>query len=236
MAASRLLNIQHHRIAQCQSVQINILGEEEVPIQVDGEAWLQPPGTIRIIHKNRVQMLCRNRNLEISLKSWQQKQRQSISVQRDRSSSVDRFSSSDENLSEKERINLFYFIETVYMLIKSVKIFIITHPFLNKTVYDVAIQVSEALEVIHPNGQLLEGSELRLKLTEVVRFTQNLYEDSNFIIKHKQHSFQFKEDLLNKLNSALANVEMELKKISMEPCSDGYQRVYFNSMVCSENI
>lgn len=26
MAASRLLNLQHHRIAQCQSIQINILG------------------------------------------------------------------------------------------------------------------------------------------------------------------------------------------------------------------
>lgn len=36
-------------------------GEEGVPIQVDGEAWTQPPGIVRIVHKNRVQMLCRNR-------------------------------------------------------------------------------------------------------------------------------------------------------------------------------
>lgn len=94
MAASRLINLQHHRIAQCQTVQINILGwfsvgqsvcllslmldfsgEECVPIQVDGEAWLQPPGVIRIIHKNRMQMLCRNRGLENSLKAWEEKQR-----------------------------------------------------------------------------------------------------------------------------------------------------------------
>lgn len=61
MAASRLINLQHHRIAQCQTVQINILGDEGVPIQVDGEAWIQPPGIIRIIHKNRMQMLYRNR-------------------------------------------------------------------------------------------------------------------------------------------------------------------------------
>lgn len=27
MAASRLINLQHHRIAQCQTVQINILGK-----------------------------------------------------------------------------------------------------------------------------------------------------------------------------------------------------------------
>ncbi|CAH1183296.1 unnamed protein product [Phaedon cochleariae] len=81
MAASRLINLQHHRIAQCQSIQINILGDEGVPIQVDGEAWIQPPGIIRILHKNRMQMLCRNRSLENSLKSWEEKQRQSLSAQ-----------------------------------------------------------------------------------------------------------------------------------------------------------
>lgn len=68
MAASRLINLQKHRIAQCRAVQINILGEEGVPVQVDGEAWLQPPGCVRIIHKNRAQMLCRSRQLETSLR------------------------------------------------------------------------------------------------------------------------------------------------------------------------
>ncbi|KAK9878461.1 hypothetical protein WA026_022100 [Henosepilachna vigintioctopunctata] len=81
MAASRLISLQRHRIAQCQSVQINILGDEGVPVQVDGEAWIQPPGVIRILHKNRMQMLCRNRSLENSLKSWEEKQRQSIAGQ-----------------------------------------------------------------------------------------------------------------------------------------------------------
>lgn len=52
-----------------------------MPIQVDGEAWIQPPGIIRILHKNRMQMLCRNRALETSLKSWEEKQRQSIAAQ-----------------------------------------------------------------------------------------------------------------------------------------------------------
>ena len=36
-------------------------GEEAVPLQADGEAWLQPPGIIKIEHKNRVQMLARDR-------------------------------------------------------------------------------------------------------------------------------------------------------------------------------
>lgn len=30
MAASRLINLQHHRIAQCQSIQINILGKPNI--------------------------------------------------------------------------------------------------------------------------------------------------------------------------------------------------------------
>ncbi|XP_069354210.1 diacylglycerol kinase eta isoform X2 [Maniola hyperantus] len=76
MAASRLINLQKHRIAQCRAVQINILGEECVPVQVDGEAWLQPPGCVRIIHKNRAQMLCRSRALETSLRTWDEKQQQ----------------------------------------------------------------------------------------------------------------------------------------------------------------
>ena len=34
------------------NVKITVLGEEGVPIEVDEEAWLNPPGTIEIIHKN----------------------------------------------------------------------------------------------------------------------------------------------------------------------------------------
>ncbi|XP_035701794.1 diacylglycerol kinase delta isoform X4 [Folsomia candida] len=70
MAASRVVHIRHHRIAQCHSVKITILGDDPLPVQVDGEAWLQAPGAIQIVHKNRVQMMCRNRELEFSLKAW----------------------------------------------------------------------------------------------------------------------------------------------------------------------
>uniref|UniRef100_A0A8C7N601 Diacylglycerol kinase n=1 Tax=Oncorhynchus kisutch TaxID=8019 RepID=A0A8C7N601_ONCKI len=56
-----VINIQHHRIAQCRQVKITILGEEGVPVQVDGEAWIQPPGIVKITHKNRAQMLTRDR-------------------------------------------------------------------------------------------------------------------------------------------------------------------------------
>ncbi|KAM9274470.1 diacylglycerol kinase kappa isoform 7-T7 [Morus bassanus] len=63
MAVSRVINLQHHRIAQ------------GVPVQVDGEAWIQPPGIIKIQHKNRAQMLTRDRAFENTLKSWEDKQK-----------------------------------------------------------------------------------------------------------------------------------------------------------------
>ncbi|XP_077200187.1 diacylglycerol kinase eta isoform X2 [Paroedura picta] len=75
MAVSRVIKLQHHRIAQCRSVKITIVGEEGVPVQVDGEAWIQPPGIIKIVHKNRAQMLTRDRAFESTLKSWEDKQK-----------------------------------------------------------------------------------------------------------------------------------------------------------------
>ncbi|CAD7093075.1 unnamed protein product [Hermetia illucens] len=75
MAASRFINFQRQRIAQCRSVEINILGDEEVPIQVDDKAWLQPPSVIRITF---AKMFSRNRHLEKVVETWQEKRRHSI--------------------------------------------------------------------------------------------------------------------------------------------------------------
>uniref|UniRef100_A0A665UPC3 Diacylglycerol kinase n=1 Tax=Echeneis naucrates TaxID=173247 RepID=A0A665UPC3_ECHNA len=75
MAVSRVINLQHHRITQCRQVKITILGEEGVPVQVDGEAWIQPPGIVKIVHKNRAQMLTRDRAFESTLKSWEDKRK-----------------------------------------------------------------------------------------------------------------------------------------------------------------
>ncbi|XP_048197265.1 diacylglycerol kinase eta isoform X6 [Perognathus longimembris pacificus] len=75
MAVSRVIKLQHHRIAQCRTVKITIFGDEGLPVQVDGEAWVQPPGIIKIVHKNRAQMLTRDRAFESTLKSWEDKQK-----------------------------------------------------------------------------------------------------------------------------------------------------------------
>ena len=53
-------------VVQCHSVTITILGQEGVPVHVDGEAWIQPPSRIRIHHKNRAQMLINDKVHKIS--------------------------------------------------------------------------------------------------------------------------------------------------------------------------
>ncbi|XP_051034472.1 diacylglycerol kinase kappa [Phodopus roborovskii] len=73
MAMSRLINLHHHRIAQCHEVMITIDGEDGVPVQVDGEAWIQKPGLIKIKYKNAAQMLMRDRGFENSMKTWESK-------------------------------------------------------------------------------------------------------------------------------------------------------------------
>eukprot|EP00118_Oscarella_pearsei_P006053 m.27659 g.27659 ORF g.27659 m.27659 type:complete len:1297 (+) comp30246_c0_seq2:58-3948(+) len=70
MAKSRMLGVQSHRLSQCRSLKITIYGECPIPCQVDGEAWLQPPGQIKMTHKNRVQMLARNKAFYSTLQSW----------------------------------------------------------------------------------------------------------------------------------------------------------------------
>lgn len=50
---------------QCRVVKITITGEP-IPVQVDGEAWMQTPGYIKIVQKNRAQMLVRDRVSNLS--------------------------------------------------------------------------------------------------------------------------------------------------------------------------
>lgn len=240
MAASRLINLQHHRIAQCQSVQINILGDEVVPIQVDGEAWLQPPGMIRIIHKNRAQLLCRNRSLEISLKSWQEKQRQhSISIAREQTSTISESVTTgdfDDLFSERETYLLLNFIECASSLVKWVKFLIISHPSLEADLYAEACCTGDALEAIHPQGKIIEGAHLRIQLAELITSSRQLYEHSCELLRERGSQLILREDLETKLSAALANMEMELRKCVVQMCDDGKLRANLNVSAVNEEV
>ncbi|XP_063681030.1 diacylglycerol kinase eta-like [Bolinopsis microptera] len=79
--------LQHHRLAQCRSVRFTVLGDP-VPVQVDGEAWMQEPGYIKIIHKNRAQMLFRDKNFKHTLSEWNSKM-EAVRVERGLMSEVE---------------------------------------------------------------------------------------------------------------------------------------------------
>lgn len=105
MAMSRIINLHHHRIAQCREVMITIDGEEGIPVQVDGEAWVQRPGLIKIRYKNAAQMLTRDRDLENSMKMWECKHSEiqaASQPQLDSQESQD--SLSDEEYAQMQRL------------------------------------------------------------------------------------------------------------------------------------
>lgn len=186
---------------------------------------------IRIIHKNRVQMLCRNRNLEVSLKSWQVKQRQhSISIAREQTSFTSEYSTAigDNLFTERETYLLLNFIECVSTLVKWVKFLIISHPSLQPDLYAIASKTSDSLEAVHPGGKLLDGPCLRTKLTELVGSTRQLYESSCELLRERGHSLIMREDLETRLSVALANIEMELRKCTMQKSEDGSMKIYLN--------
>uniref|UniRef100_A0A0N5A8D0 DAGKa domain-containing protein n=1 Tax=Syphacia muris TaxID=451379 RepID=A0A0N5A8D0_9BILA len=82
VATSRVprLPLQKHRIAQCRHVNIVVTGDEPIPVQVDGEPWLQPPGVIEIVHKNRAHMLVHDPVFEATLRTWQEQNKASPST------------------------------------------------------------------------------------------------------------------------------------------------------------
>ncbi|XP_046528581.1 diacylglycerol kinase kappa [Equus quagga] len=105
MAMSRIINLHHHRIAQCREVMITIDGEEGIPVQVDGEAWVQRPGLIKIRYKNVAQMLTRDRDFENSMKMWEYKHTEiQAASQPQLDSKESQYSLSDEEYAQMQHL------------------------------------------------------------------------------------------------------------------------------------
>ncbi|CAH2099455.1 unnamed protein product [Euphydryas editha] len=168
MAASRLINLQKHRIAQCRAVQINILGDEGVPVQVDGEAWLQPPGCVRIIHKNRAQMLCRSRALETSLRAWDEKQQQKAHAV-----------APTQALSPAEAAHLLVLLDDVNTIVKHVKLACISESAPGRVSGALALArrvAAQADALQDAEGRLLPPPQLRRLLATLVESCHELLE------------------------------------------------------------
>ncbi|KAI9559041.1 putative diacylglycerol kise eta-like [Daphnia sinensis] len=215
MAASRIINLQHHRIAQCHSVKITILGDEGVPVQVDGEAWLQPPGLIRIVHKNRMQMLCRNRALERSLEAWQEKQQRYQLV-------AGHKMLHGTSLSDDENHVLITFLEATTALVRYVRLLAISQPDLDQELYSLASQASAMLDKMHPGGKIIEGPSLRLHLTDLVNIVRQLHLETDHFLKERAALYNLRPNQEKKLSSSLSHVVCELRK-----CTDINGLVHF---------
>ncbi|XP_047507651.1 diacylglycerol kinase eta isoform X2 [Pieris napi] len=166
MAASRLINLQKHRIAQCRAVQINILGDECVPVQVDGEAWLQPPGCVRIIHKNRAQMLCRSRALETSLRAWDEKQQQKSQV-----------GGSVRALPPSEAAHLLSLLDDINTIVKHVKLACISESGSGRisSALSTARRVAAQADALQDaDGRLLPAPQLRRLLAALIESCHEL--------------------------------------------------------------
>ncbi|XP_026681175.1 LOW QUALITY PROTEIN: diacylglycerol kinase eta-like [Diaphorina citri] len=198
-------NEKFHILLIVLQVQINILGEEGVPIQVDGEAWVQPPGMIRIIHKNRMQMLCRNRALENSLKSWEEKQQR---AQRRNS----QCKILPTPLADEELVILLGFLEVASSLVKCVKSLVLRHPSIEQDLYELANTASAHLESVHPGGKLLQGLELRPAVTQMVSSVRKLNEETCTVLRNKSGSILINPDLEAQLSSTLSSMETELNR------------------------
>ena len=66
MAESKMFGVQRHRLAQAETVKLTIHKGRKLPVQVDGEAWLQDPGVIVVRHKNKARMLVYNKKKSIN--------------------------------------------------------------------------------------------------------------------------------------------------------------------------
>ncbi|KAE8294758.1 Diacylglycerol kinase delta [Larimichthys crocea] len=150
MAVSRVINLQHHRIAQCRTVKITILGDEGVPVQVDGEAWVQPPGYIKIIHKNRTQTLTRDRAFESTLKSWEDKQKCEFPRSPPPQAAL---TSQPEIVSEDEATLVREFGQAAGALIHSIREVAQSHHSLEQELAHAVNASSKAMDVVYANSK-----------------------------------------------------------------------------------
>ncbi|KAA0185966.1 hypothetical protein HAZT_HAZT009719 [Hyalella azteca] len=199
MAASRIINLQHHRIAQCSSIKITILGEEGVPVQVDGEAWTQPPGIIRIVHKNRVPMLCRNRDLDVSLKAWQEKLK--AQGKQDKQPTI----LQDEELPRLAGLSL-----VVVDSIACVKGITCSDASVSQHLADLVSSAQTCLDKVWRDHHVIEGPNLRMLATELVHSMRAMHTDISVLLKDNSLKLRASEEA--GVIGMLTRIEAELRK------------------------
>uniref|UniRef100_A0A8V0ZL34 diacylglycerol kinase (ATP) n=1 Tax=Gallus gallus TaxID=9031 RepID=A0A8V0ZL34_CHICK len=227
MAVSRVINLQHHRIAQCRTVKIAILGEEGVPVQVDGEAWIQPPGYIWIVHKNRAQTLTRDRAFESTLKSWEDKQKCELS----RPSS---FSLQPEIMSEEESTQINQFGQTAGALIHSIREIAQSYQDMEQELAHAVNASSKSMDKVYAKSKSTEGLNCSL-VVEMVNNVKALHNETELLMAGKM-ALQLDPPQKEQLQAALADMDLQLRKLAyipwlwqlMEPCDEENQMLDYS--------
>ncbi|XP_051874102.1 diacylglycerol kinase delta-like isoform X4 [Pristis pectinata] len=209
MAVSRVINLQHHRIAQCRSVKITILGDEGVPVQVDGEAWIQPPGYIKIIHKNRAQMLTRDRAFENTLKSWEDKQKCELP----RPSS--QHALQPEIVSEEEAAEINQFGRAAGTLIHRIRETAQLHHTMEQELAHAVNASAKSMDKVYAKSKTTEGLSCSLVM-EMVNNGKALHNETELLLAGKM-SLQLDPPQKDELTGALANVDLQLRKLAEIP-------------------
>lgn len=208
MAVSRVIKLQHHRIAQCRTVKIAILGDEGVPVQVDGEAWVQPPGCIRIIHKNRAQMLTRDRAFENTLKSWEDKQK--CELPRPPSLSLH-----PETLSEEEATQMDQFGQTAGALIHSIREIAECHRDLEQELAHAVNASSKSMDRVYSRPRATEGLNCTF-VQEMVNNIKALRSETELLLAGRM-ALQLDPPQKERLGAALAEMDQQLRKLADTP-------------------
>uniref|UniRef100_A0A3Q3EY53 Diacylglycerol kinase n=1 Tax=Kryptolebias marmoratus TaxID=37003 RepID=A0A3Q3EY53_KRYMA len=190
----------------CRTVKITILGDEGVPVQVDGEAWIQPPGYIKIIHKNRTQTLTRDRAFENTLKSWEDKQKCEFPRSQPVQSSQ---SSQPETVSEEEASLVSEFGQAAGALIHSIREVAQSHHSMEQELAHAVNASSKAMDVVYAK------SPTALSCSSVLQMVVNvkaLLSETELLLAGKM-SMQLDPPQQEQLNAALGSVAQQLRRL-----------------------
>ncbi|KAL8187561.1 UNVERIFIED_CONTAM: hypothetical protein K2H54_051095 [Gekko kuhli] len=204
MAVSRVINLQHHRIAQCRTVKIAILGDEGVPVQVDGEAWIQPPGYIWIVHKNRAQTLTRDRAFESTLKSWEDKQK--CELPRPPS-----FSLHPETISEEESTQINQFCRAAGALIHSIREIAQSYQDMEQELAHAVNASSKSMDQVYARSKSAEGLNCNL-VVEMMNNVKALHNETELLLAGKM-ALQLDPPQKEQLLAALTEMDFHMRKL-----------------------
>ncbi|XP_069069861.1 diacylglycerol kinase delta isoform X1 [Pleurodeles waltl] len=213
MAVSRVIKLQHHRIAQCRMVKITILGDDGVPVQVDGEAWVQPPGFIRIIHKNRTQTLTRDRAFENTLKSWEDKQKCDLLQLSSTSSS--QHALHPETVSEEDSMHIFQFGQAAGDLILNIRDIAKSHQDMEQELAHAVNASSKSMDKVYAKSKSIEDMSCSLVL-EMVNNVKALHNETQLLLAGKM-ALELDPPQKEQLATSLKNMDLEVRKVSEIP-------------------